>query len=142
MALHIVASIIGALTLVGCATTEPYAEIIGDRTSRTDVNEEEVLILGIDGRLDMSPSTSMMIEPGQRTVLLGTVRQDRRSKGASGVVPLNAKPCLRYYFLAQHESMTSVHPWKLVLKKVEPIPECVSTFPQHAPVPAPAKPAG
>jgi hypothetical protein len=127
-----------ALALLGasCATTAPYAEITGEGLSQSTNNEEDVLILGIDGRMDMSPGKTMMIEPGQRSVLLGTVRQDRRNRGASALVPLNAKPCLRYYFIAQHESMSLVHPWKLVLKKVEPIDDCVRQFPMHAPVPA------
>lgn len=59
---------------------------------------------------------------------------------ASAVVPLNAKGCLRCYFVARHESTRAVHPWKPVLKNVEPIAGCVARFLQHAPVPA--KPAG
>ena len=95
-------------------------------------------MMGIDGTLTLSRSLSETIDPGFRTILLATTRQDRRSKGSSAVVPLNAKPCLRYHFVARHESLSEVHPWQLVLKNVEPIPECVAKFPQHTPMPSPA----
>lgn len=126
--------------LMGCATTGPYAEVTGDKLERADGHEEQVLVMGVDGKLDVRGSLTETMEPGLRMVLLATARQDRRGTNSSSVVPLNAKPCLRYYFVARHESMFAVQPWKLVLKNVEPIPECVAKYPQHTPVPA--KPAG
>jgi hypothetical protein len=140
MSIRVTLFFVLAVAVAGCATTGPYAEVTGEKLERADGHEEQVLIMGVDGKLDVRGSLSETIEPGQRSVLLATTRQDRRGMNASAVVPLNAKACLRYYFVARHESMLAVHPWKLVLKNVEPIPECVARFPQHAPVPA--KPAG
>lgn len=132
------------LVLAGCATPGPYAEVTGERINRADPNEEDVLILGVDGQLELSATKTIQVEPGVRTMLLGTARLDRRGESASGVVPLNAKACLRYHFVARHESMSQIQPWKLVLKNVEPIPECVSKYPGSAPVPSAAasRPAG
>lgn len=127
-----------AIALGGCVTTGPYAIVEGERMARADAFEDDVLIYAVDGKLDMAPGKTQRLEPGQRELLLGTVRQDRRSAGSATVVALNAKPCLRYYFVSRHESMSQVHPWKLVLKNVEPIPECVAKYPDQAPAAAPA----
>ena len=128
-----------ALLLAGCATRGPYAEVVGERIARADPFEEDVLVMGVDGHLELPPEKTLQIEPGPRQVLLGTVRGDRRGQDSSGIVPLNAKPCLRYFFVARHESMSALHPWRLVLKDVQPIPECVAQFPGQAPLPAPPK---
>jgi hypothetical protein len=128
-----------ASLLVGCATSSPYAEVSGEKVAKADGYEEEVYILGIDGKLDLTGSKTAFVEPGQRLLMLGTTRQGRSRNSASAYVPLNAKPCLRYYFVARHESMTNVEPWSIVLTNVEPIPECVAKFPGSAPVAA--KPA-
>jgi hypothetical protein len=133
-----------SVALAGCATTGPYAEVTGERLARADGREEEVVIVGIDGKLDLTRPKRSFIDPGQRMVLLDTVRQGKRRRDTSVIVPLNAKACLRYHFVARHETMTAVDPWDLVLTNVEPIPECVAKFPDHAPVPAtkPAEPSG
>lgn len=121
----------------GCATPGPYAEVTGELITRADFNEEPVIVLAVDGVQDVRGSRRARVEPGQRLVLLATARRDTgvgaRKKDAT--VPLNAKPCLRYHFAARHESMTLVEPWQLVLKSVEPIPECVAKFPGAAPLP-------
>ena len=137
MSLRIACLTLLSAGLVACATSKPYAEVTGEKIGRGDGFEEQVFVMGIDGSLTLSRSLSEIIDPGFRTILLATTRQDRRSKGSSTVVPLNAKPCLRYHFVARHESLSEVHPWQLVLKNVEPIPECVAKFPQHKPIPAP-----
>ena len=144
MRIRLAGLVASALAAAGCATTGgPYAEITGEMVTRADPHEEEVLVYGVDGKLDLSIKKTMIIEPGRRELLLGTARQDRKVQAASVILPLNAKACLRYYFVARHETMSQVQPWKLVLKNVEPIPECVAEHPDHAPMPSTAasKPA-
>lgn len=36
----------------------------------------------------------------------------------------------------RHQSMSELEPWQLVLRDVEPIPECIARFPEHRPQPA------
>lgn len=129
---------LAALAVAGCATPGPYAEVTGERVARADPYLSAVVVQGVDGVLDIKGSTSERLEPGLRQVMLATTRVGRRGESTAAVVPLNAKPCLRYFFVAQHESMTLVTPWKLVLKDVQPIPECVAQFPDAAPKPAAA----
>lgn len=128
------------LLAAGCATPAPYAEVTGEGSSRSDPFEEDALILAVDEQLYLTSPKKVMIDPGQRQVVLGTSRLDRRGEASNTVVPLNAKACLRYHFVARHESMSRVQPWKLVLKDVQPIPECVSRHPEHAPVPGSTPP--
>lgn len=136
MSLRIAGITLTAAMLLGCATQGPYAEVSGEKIGRADSFEAQVLAMGVDGKLDVPGSLTLTLEPGLRMVLLDTTRRHRKSKDSSVVVPLNAKPCLRYYFVARHESMSEVDPWQLVLKDVQPIPECVARFPQHKPVAA------
>jgi hypothetical protein len=139
MSLRTAVSTLAAAMLLGCATQGPYAEVSGEKIESADTLEEQVRVLGVDGKLNAPSSLTLTIEPGLRMVLLDTTRRHRMGKGkgkdSSIVVPLNAKPCLRYYFVARHESMSAVDPWQLVLKNVQPIPECVARFPLHKPVP-------
>ena len=126
--------------LAGCAAPGPYAEVTGDKITRADAREERIRLLGVDDKLELTRTMTQTIEPGFRRILMDSARQGRRSKASSMVVPLNAKPCHRYYFVAVHENMTAVEPWELLLKEVEVIPECVAKFPHTAPLPP--KPAG
>ena len=126
-------------SLFGCATSRPYAEITGERIGHAGGSEEQIVVAGVDGKLTFSRSMNEIIDPGFRTLLLATTRMGRSDKGTAVIFPLTARPCLRYHFVARHESPTEVHPWQLVLAKVEPIPECVAKFPQHKPVPPPPK---
>lgn len=122
----------GALALAGCASPGPYAEVTGERIGAADLHEAEVRIAGVDGRLDAGGSTSVVLEPGFRMVLVRNTRIEGRRMAAEAMLPLDAKPCMRYYVVARHESMSRVEPWSLEIKKVEPIAECAARFPQAA----------
>jgi hypothetical protein len=139
MSARIALVVFATVALTGCATSRPYAEISGEKINHANPHEEDVFIMAIDGRLDLTRPKTALVEPGQRQLILQSVRQVKVTNKSGADVPLNAKPCLRYRFVARHESITHVTPWALVLANVEPIPECISRFPEHAPVPA--KPA-
>lgn len=131
---HRVGSLLVAALLSACASMGlPYAEIEGYRgAGRSDAYEESVRILAIDGKAILNGSLSERIEPGQHMVVLASARRDPRGKAKGMLAPLKAKPCMRYHFAARHESMTLHEPWTLVLKQVEPIPECQARPPVAA----------
>ncbi len=149
---QLLASILLAIALCGCASTAqgPYAEISGERMMQADVLEEGIRILAVDEQLSLGGSQLERLEPGLRLLRLETARvqaapqfqQISRHKPLLGgikgalTLPLNAKPCLRYHVAARHESMSQIEPWQLVLRDVEPIPECIARFPEHRPQPA------
>jgi len=129
-------AVIVAITLTGCASTsQPYAEISGEKINRANPHEEEVFIMAIDGRLDPTRPKTALLEPGQRQLVLQSIRQAKATHRSGADVTLNAKPCLRYHFVARHENVTHVTPYAIVLSNVEPIPECIAKFPEHKPVP-------
>ena len=129
MSKRIQIAILAALAVSGCATPGPYAEVTGERLSVSDATEEPVQIVGVGGRLLTSGPTSVAIEPGTQMLLVRTTRRDGRRVGPDAMLPLNAKPCMRYYVVAKHESQLTVEPWWLEIKKVEPIAECLAKFP-------------
>lgn len=117
------------VALAACATPGPYAEVTGDRVSVADPNEESVRIVGVNGKLDLSSPSTVTIDPGRNMLLVRTTRKDGRKMSPDAMLPLNAKPCTRYYVIAKHESQLRVEPWSLEIKKVEPIGECLAKYP-------------
>jgi hypothetical protein len=130
---YTLAVLVGALILSGCASV-PYAEISGDKgPARADQLEENVRIVALDGRAILEGSIHERIEPGKRMLTLASARRDPRRAAVGKLIPLEARPCMRYHFFARHESMTMVDPWQLVLKEAEPISECMNRFPSVRP---------
>ena len=117
------------MVVSGCATPGPYAEVTGERAGATDLNEESVRIVGVNGKLDLSGSLSVTIDPGKNMLLVRTTRKDGRRMSPDAMLPLNAKACTRYYVIAKHEAPLTVEPWSLEIKKVEPIGECLAQYP-------------
>lgn len=70
-----------ALVLAGCATPGPYAQVTGERSSRADPYESSVLIMGVDGHLDVPGSESAVLEPGHRMVPVRTTRRGEDRDG-------------------------------------------------------------
>lgn len=114
----------------GCATPGPYAEVTGERLIGSDLNEVPVRIVGVNGRLDTSGTSSVRIDPGSNLLLVQTTRRAVRRPSPDAMLPLNAKGCMRYHVVAVHESSVTVEPWSLEIKKVEPIDECLAKYPQ------------
>jgi hypothetical protein len=122
-------ALFAALLLSACATPGPYAEVVGERQTHSELDEESVRIVGVDGKLDLSGSVSVTLQPGFHMLLVRTTRKGGRRGSQDATLPLNAKACLRYFVVAKHESMSLVDPWNLEIKKTEPIDECLAKFP-------------
>jgi len=118
-----------AIAFAGCAH-RPYAEVTGERTVKSDPREEDVLILAVDGLYRFGGALSENVDPGMRSLVLTTRREGRTDYGhTSSVVALDAKACMRYQFVARHQSSFDARGWEVVLKNVEAIPGCVADAP-------------
>lgn len=127
-----------ALLLAGCASTEPYAEVTGERFDAKDVDDAELVIVGVDGRLDFSGRSTVMLEPGRHTLVMG-VGPLLNGPGRSTTVEVSveARACMRYHFLAEYDKVTAAgRLFKVVLKSTTPMPECLARFPGGTLAPA------
>ena len=123
-------AIAASVLLSACVTQRPYAIVSGERQQAADPTEASVRIMGVDGKMYPSGWDKLTIEPGQHMVLLRTTRSDGRRMSPDAMLPLDAKPCMRYHVVAKLESSLVLEPWWLVIKKVERIGECVLPEPK------------
>ena len=115
--------------LQGCGQTGPYAEVVGDWYSVSDGFEGPVLITAVDDLHDFNGSDRKLLEPGLRSIQVSSVRRGQRGPAVvefSARIQIDAKPCTRYYVVAVHRTMLWTGAFKPLLKREEPIPECVS----------------
>jgi hypothetical protein len=143
---HRASALVSVLILSGCASKAPWSEISGQRDVWIDSYSEPIDIVAVDGRMNAPGTKVQQVEPGQRVVILASARRsmiDQRlpSTVRPSIAPLqrgttvsvDAKPCVRYSFMARHESSTQLQPWQLVLTMRELIPHCISQFPDAVP---------
>ena len=130
MSLKFGLAIAANVLLSACVTQRPYAIVSGERQQAADPTEASVRIMGVDGKMYPSGWSKLTLEPGQHMVLMRTTRSDGRRMSPDAMLPLDAKPCMRYHVVAKHGSSLAVEPWWLEIKKVERIGECVLERPK------------
>lgn len=116
----------GLFSVVGCSNI-PYAIIDGSRSKVTDIDSQNVMITGIDGRMYFDSYFVRNIEPGEHTIRLTSTRINSKGKLLSHKnIKLDAKPCKRYVVAAKHDKnkrFTNKH-WEVEVLRVEDIPWC------------------
>lgn len=133
-----------AALLTACAASgpSPYAVVTGERPTVSDPTVESVLIVGVNGRLEMRGLSEVRVEPGPVWLSVRTTRRDGRPKRVrEASVVLNAKPCMRYFVIARHESQFAEEPWSAQVSQQEPIRECLDQFPGGLPLTPAGAPA-
>lgn len=116
-----------AVFLSACATVGPYVEVVAESQKSGDGYEEPVRITAISGGRVRSGTTTVPLRPGFHVIMARTTRKDEKRSTYDFTLPLRAQPCMRYYLVARHESLTAVDPWKTEIKRVEPISGCPET---------------
>lgn len=115
----------------GCTEQAPYSEVVGDWYQPSDGFEAPVLITAVDDLHDFNGTDSKVIAPGVRSIQVSSVRRGQRGPTVieySTRIQIDAKPCTRYYVVAVHRTMMWTGPFRPLLKREEPIPECVVKF--------------
>lgn len=125
------AAVAAALVLSGCATQRQYAAVTGRIGAAAPFDAAGVAITGIDGQMYFDGKEEREIRPGFHALMVVTTREKRSLGFASSLkerdpafVYLNAKPCMRYFVIARHESGNPDSPWKPEIARAEPIDGC------------------
>ena len=123
------AALAAVVALGGCATNFHYSEVVGYKYFKTNIDTYPVAINTVDGR-DYLGRAPVLIDPGVRTIVVQgppTVANSNETQ----TVQLVAKPCTRYYLVAQKPSRLESE-FTVKIDYEEPIAGCT-------PPPPPAK---
>ncbi|MDO6694837.1 hypothetical protein Q4574_16185 [Aliiglaciecola sp. 3_MG-2023] len=112
---------VGLTLLSGCAST-PYAIIDGTRSKASDLDNYDVTIVSIDGKMEVGKQVEN-IEPGFHYINLATTKKVRSKVTEFRMFPLDAKECMRYVVTAQHDNSLDDE-WEVKLLREEPILSC------------------
>jgi hypothetical protein len=94
-----VASLAAAAVLAGCATTESFSYLEGQRYFRAPINTYDASIISVDGThyLFQKP---VRIEPGKRTIVVQAPPAAGFRQGEQRTLQVDIEPCKRYWFAA------------------------------------------
>ena len=113
--------LLSALLLGGCANS-PYAVIDGTQSKISDLNNYNVKIVSIDGKMQFGKHKKN-VKPGFHYINVVTTKKIRSKSTEVQMFPVNAKECMRYVVSAQHKN-GSADEWEVKLLREVPIPSC------------------
>lgn len=87
-----------AFALGGCASSYHFAQVVGTRYWKTNIDTYPVSINSIDGR-DYIGTAPILMDPGLRTIVVQGPPTFVDLKETQ-TIQLDAKPCVKYYLVA------------------------------------------
>jgi hypothetical protein len=110
------------LSVAGCTTSKPFAQLEGYRWNKTEINTYDAVIVSIDGK-SYPYNDRIIVEPGQHHLVL----QARPAAGFRLIpeesMDLNVEPCMRYWFEAKRTNALEQR-FEPRINYQEPIPGC------------------
>jgi hypothetical protein len=85
--------------LAGCATTESFAYLEGQRYFRANLNHYDATIISVDGTHYLLQKP-VKIEPGMRKIVVQGPPASGFRQGEQRTMDVNVEPCKRYWFAA------------------------------------------
>ncbi|WJG11007.1 hypothetical protein [Aliiglaciecola sp. LCG003] len=113
--------LIGIVFLGGCAF-KPYAIIDGTQSKESDLDNYDVSIVSIDGKIEFGKQIKN-VKPGFHYINILTTKQIRSKSSKPQMFPVDAKECMRYVVTAQHTNGMSDE-WEVKLLREVPILSC------------------
>jgi hypothetical protein len=117
------------LLLAACATgpySQPYAEIVVDKSLSADPNVIPVLINRVDDRTSLHLDRAV-VPPGPHSVTLDVPPRKGFHLATQETVVMNALPCTRYFIGARLDTPVTQE-WTPVVRSTERIDECEKRF--------------
>lgn len=91
-----------ALLGAGCATTDTFSQLTGNRWHKAELNTYDVAIISVDGKHYIErPGTPVMIDPGPRTIVLQAPAVAGFRYGEQRALKLDVQPCTKYWLEAK-----------------------------------------
>lgn len=119
------AGLAAAAALAGCAATEPFSQLDGQRWRKAELNTFDVLIVSVDGKHYVQrPGEPVRIEPGLRRIVVQGPPAAGFRFGEQRTLELNVEPCVRYWLEAKKANALA-QDFEPRVNHREPIPGCV-----------------
>jgi hypothetical protein len=96
------AVILGAAVLTGCATTQSFSQLTGERWHRSELNTFDVIIISVDDRHYIERrGQPVRIDPGMRTIVVQGPPTGGFRDGEQRSLKLDVQPCTLYHLEAR-----------------------------------------
>jgi hypothetical protein len=86
--------------LAGCASSEPFSYLDGERWVRVELDTYDTVILAVDGK-SYSYNSRIRVDPGEHHIVFETRPAAGFSFSPRKELVLDVAPCTRYYFEAK-----------------------------------------
>jgi hypothetical protein len=86
--------------LSGCATSEQFSFLDGERWSRNELDTYDTVILAVDGK-SYSENSRIRVDPGRHRIVFQTRPVAGFTFSARKELELDVEPCMRYWFEAK-----------------------------------------
>jgi hypothetical protein len=86
--------------LGGCATSEQFSFLDGERWTKVELNTFDTVILAVDGK-SYSWNSRIRVTPGQHNIVFQTRPTAGFQFSPRKELDLDVEPCMRYYFEAK-----------------------------------------
>jgi hypothetical protein len=86
--------------LSGCATSEKFSFLDGERWNRVELDTYDTVILSVDGK-SYSENSRIRIDPGRHHIVFQTRPAAGFTFSPRKELDLDVEPCTRYYFEAK-----------------------------------------
>jgi len=118
-------TILAFALLSGCAS-KPWSEIDGSQSDNADVHNYDIIITAVDGKIDFAGRATKSLDPGFHLVRVVSTKADRKGGYTYANLPIQMKPCMRYFVTAQHDSNKLNNKyWEVRILREEPIKSCL-----------------
>jgi hypothetical protein len=86
--------------LAGCASSEPFSYLDGERWVKVEMDTYDTVILAVDGK-SYSYNSRIRVDPGEHHIVFQTRPAAGFSFSPRKELVLDVAPCTRYYFEAK-----------------------------------------
>jgi len=94
--------------LAGCATSQTFSQLPGQRGLRAELNTFDVLVISVDGTSFIErPGAPVRVDPGLREIVVQGPSTAGFRFGEQRTLKLDVQPCTRYFLEARKANSLS-----------------------------------
>ncbi len=125
-----------AAALVGTGTApsamagkdQPWAEIRVDSIADDDLGEYDVMLVSINGAMDIDTTSLYKLPPGAQRLKVASLKRGKYGELPTLPFTLEMKPCMRYSLVANHAPSDPGRLWPVSVKDEGPIKACMKKY--------------
>lgn len=100
---------------------QPWAEIRVDDVADDDLGEYDVMLVSINGAIDIDNTMLYKLPPGMQRLKVASMKRGKHGELSTLPFALETKPCIRYQLVASYAQRAADRPWQVAVKSETPI---------------------